>query len=280
MTAATQDRTHDRARERSEERAAARAEVEARTHELFERIARCECEEQRRLLQEEVVLLNLPSARALAMRYRDRGVPVDDLVQVASLGLVKAAQGYDAERGTDFMAYAAPTVTGEVKRYFRDTGWAVRPPRRVQELRAQVATATQRLAADLGRSATVAEVAAELGVGQEDVVEALVSGNGYTTASLDAPPGDDPGTTWADTVSDGEPEQSRVADRVALERLLARLPARDRHILSLRFFAERTQSEIGEQIGVTQMQVSRLLSRALARLRAEMEHENQETGAG
>ncbi|WP_336922185.1 SigB/SigF/SigG family RNA polymerase sigma factor [Aquipuribacter sp. SD81] len=263
---------------RAEERAGARADVEQRTRELFDRIATCDDETEARLLKDEVVLLNLPAARALALRYRDRGVAVDDLVQVASLGLVKAVHGYDSERGSEFMAYAAPTVTGEIKRYFRDTGWAVRPPRRVQELRAAVASVTQRLAGELGRSATVAEVARALEASEEDVLEALVSGNGYTTASLDAPPGDDSSASWADTVSSGEPEQAGVADRVALEQLLARLPARDRHILSLRFFSEKTQSEIGEQIGVTQMQVSRLLSRALARLRTELEHEPEEPG--
>jgi RNA polymerase sigma-B factor len=259
-------------------RAVARADVEERTRELFVALRDCADPEQQRFLRDELVMLNLPAARALALRYRDRGVAVDDLVQVAALGLVKAVQGYDPDRGSDFMAYAAPTVTGEIKRYFRDTGWAVRPPRRVQELRAAVSSATQRLSGELGRSATVAELATALEVGEEEVLEALVSGNGYTTASLDTPPGDDSGASWADSVSDGECEQTGVPDRVALERLLARLPARDRHILSLRFFAEKTQSEIGEQIGVTQMQVSRLLSRALARLRTELEHEPEEAG--
>ena len=231
---------------------------------------------ERQRLVDEIVLLNLPVARSLAIRYRERGVALEDLMQVAALGLVKAANGFDAERGTDFMAYAAPTITGEIKRHFRDTGWAVRPPRRLQELRTRVAATTQSLSQDSGRSPTVKELAAALQVSEEDVVEAMVSSNGYATASLDAPPDGESGS-WADTVADPDSTLATTPDRLALQQVLARLPERERRILALRFFADKTQSEIGAEIGVTQMQVSRLLSRALRRLREELE---DEPGAG
>lgn len=227
---------------------------------------------ERQRLVDEIVLINLPVARSLAMRYRERGVPVDDLMQVAALGLVKAANGFDVERGKDFMAYAAPTITGEIKRHFRDTGWAVRPPRRLQELRTRVAQATQTLSQTTGRSPTVKEIAAALGVEQDDVVEAMVSSNGYATTSLDAPPDGEHGS-WADTVADDDLTLASTPDRLALQATLAKLPERERRILALRFFADKTQSEIGAEIGVTQMQVSRLLSRALVRLREQLEDE-------
>jgi len=248
-----------------------------RTAALLDRIVVEQVEPtERQRLVDEIVLLNLPVARSLALRYRERGVALEDLMQVAALGLVKAANGFDAERGTDFMAYAAPTIIGEIKRHFRDTGWAVRPPRRLQELRTRVAATTQSLSQESGRSPTVKELAAALRVSEEDVVEAMVSSNGYATASLDAPPDGESGS-WADTVADPDSTLATTPDRLALQQVLARLPERERRILALRFFADKTQSEIGAEIGVTQMQVSRLLSRALRRLREELE---DEPGAG
>lgn len=248
-----------------------------RTAELLVRLAAEQDETERQRLTDEVVLLNLPLARSLAMRYRERGVPLDDLMQVAALGLVKAVHGFDAERGRDFMAYAAPTITGEIKRHFRDTGWAVRPPRRLQELRTRVAQATQTLSQATGRAPTVKELAEALQVPQDDVVEAMVSSNGYATTSLDAPPDGESGS-WADSVPDVDADLSGTPDRVALERLLSQLPERERRILAMRFFADKTQSEIGAEIGVTQMQVSRLLSRALRRLREQLEDDPDAAG--
>lgn len=233
-------------------------------------------ETERQRLVDEIVLLNLPVARSLAIRYRERGVALEDLMQVAALGLVKAANGFDAERGTDFMAYAAPTITGEIKRHFRDTGWAVRPPRRLQELRTRVSATTQALSQVSGRAPTVKELSAALQVSEDDVIEAMVSSNGYATTSLDAPPDGESGS-WADTVADPDTTLATTPDRLALQQVLARLPERERRILALRFFADKTQSEIGAEIGVTQMQVSRLLSRALLRLREQLE---DEPGAG
>ncbi len=250
-----------------------RDQLAEQTSVLLTRIHSGEVDDtERQRLVDEIVLLNLPVARSLAMRYRERGVPLEDLMQVAALGLVKAAHGFDAERGKDFMAYAAPTITGEIKRHFRDTGWAVRPPRRLQELRTRVATMSQSLSQDSGRSPTVKELAKALEVSEEDVVEAMVSSNGYATSSLDAPPDGESGS-WADTVADPDTTLALTPDRLALQQTLAKLPERERRILALRFFADKTQSEIGAEIGVTQMQVSRLLSRALMRLREQLEEE-------
>ena len=262
---------------REESLPARRDAMVERTADLLVRLAGEHDDTERQRLTDEVVLLNLPVARSLAMRYRERGVPLDDLTQVAALGLVKAVHGFDAERGRDFMAYAAPTITGEIKRHFRDTGWAVRPPRRLQELRTRVSQATQTLSQATGRAPTVKELAEALQVPQDDVVEAMVSSNGYATTSLDAPPDGENGS-WADSVPDVDTELSGTPDRVALERLLSQLPERERRILAMRFFADKTQSEIGAEIGVTQMQVSRLLSRALRRLREQLEDDPDAAG--
>lgn len=239
---------------------------EAETDTLLERAASADGTERHRLL-DEVVLLNLPVARALAARYRDRGEPLDDLVQVASLALVKAARGYEPGKGRGFLPYAVPTITGELRRHFRDRGWDVRPPRRVQELRASIGSVSQDLAQEIGRAPTVAEVAARLKISQEEVLETLAAAQGYSATSLDAPVDGDAGMPLADTLGGEDDALERVVDQASVEPLLAALPARDRHILCLRFYRGWTQSQIAEDVGVTQMQVSRLLSRALARLR-------------
>ncbi|WP_340296236.1 sigma-70 family RNA polymerase sigma factor, partial [Aquipuribacter hungaricus] len=204
------------------------------------------------LLMEEVVALYLPSARRMARRFRGRGVADEDLLQVASLGLLKAVHGYEPGPGRVFLAYATPTIRGELKRHFRDYGWAVRPPRRLQELSAELSGVVQRLTHELGRSPTYREIAVAAGAGEEEVIEAVTAGQGYSTTSLDAPRGED-GSTWADWLPDGTGEVDLVPDRVALRELLLRLPDRERRILALRFFAGMTQSEIGAEVGVTQM---------------------------
>ena len=249
---------------------AARATEVARTAELFQRLdAEGDGPDRHRLLN-EVVVVNLPWARRLALRWSRRGIASEDLVQVAALALLKAAHGYDTARGTDFAAYAAPTIAGEIKRHFRDTGWAVRPPRRLQELRLHLVGSTQRLTQQLQRAPTVAELAQDLGVDQDDVIEAMVASGGYATTSLDAPAGEDP-DTWVRALGHDDADVASTPDRLALEQLLSRLPARERRILALRFFADKSQVEIGAEVGVTQMQVSRLLSQSLARLREQLE---------
>lgn len=236
------------------------------TDELIERAAVAAEPERHRLL-DEVVLLNLPVARSIASRYRDRGEPLEDLVQVASLALVKAARGYEPGKGRGFLPYAVPTITGELRRHFRDRGWDVRPPRRVQELRLAVGNAAQELSQEIGRSPTVSELSERLGVDPEEVIETLAASQGYSATSLDAPVDGEEGVSLGDTLGCEDDDLDRVVDCLAVEPLLASLPPRDRHILSLRFYRGWTQSQIAEDIGVTQMQVSRLLSRALARLR-------------
>lgn len=224
-------------------------------------------------IREELVLANVVVAESIARRYRNRGMAMEELTQTAYLGLVKAANGFDPDAATDFLAYAVPTITGEVRRYFRDQGWAVRPPRRVQELRLAMVPIRSEIESRLGRSATVAELAREMGVDEEDVIEALAGEQGYRAVSLDAPvgSGDEPGgATLADGLSLVDAGFDRVEDVVSLKPLLERLPARERRILALRFFEELTQQQIGERVGVTQMQVSRLITRTLQRLREDL----------
>jgi RNA polymerase sigma-B factor len=230
-----------------------------------------ELTERERRAREELVLANVSVATGIASRYRGSREPMEELVQTAYVGLVKAANGFVPERGRDFLAYAVPTIAGEVKRYFRDQGWAVRPPRRVQELHLGMSRVRPELEGRLGRSPTVAELAAELGVDEEDVIETLAGEQGYRTVSIDAPShggsGEQGGPTLADGLSVLEAGFESVEDVMSLRPLLDALPARERRILALRFFDELTQQQIGEQVGVTQMQVSRLLTKSLTRLR-------------
>jgi RNA polymerase sigma-B factor len=245
-------------------------ERESRTIDLLEQSRQAPPGRREQLL-DEVVLLNLEVARAIARRYRNRGEPDDDLVQVASLGRVKAARGYDPARGETFLAYAVPTLTGEIKRHFRDRGWDIRPPRRVQDLRPALTRAREELSQDLGRSPTVQELCRHLGVDENDVTETLASASCYSVRSLDAPVGGDDGPPLADVVADrDEGGLDGLVDQIALEPLLAQLPERDRHILCLRFYQGWTQSQIAEDVGVTQMQVSRVLSRVLSQLRVAL----------
>jgi RNA polymerase sigma-B factor len=193
---------------------------------------------------------------------------MDDLIQVARVGLVKAARRFEPERGNDFAAYAVPTMLGEIRRYFRDSCWAVRVPRGLQELSLRVSATTDRLTRELGRSPTAAEVARTLEVSEDEVLEALESSWAYHATSLDAPAADGgDGPTLAERL--GEPESSLddVDARESLRRVVGALPARERRILTLRFFGERTQAEIAQELGISQMHVSRLIARTLTRLR-------------
>ncbi|MGQ7297284.1 SigB/SigF/SigG family RNA polymerase sigma factor [Quadrisphaera sp. KR29] len=244
---------------------------EQATEELLARASVADGAERARLL-DEVVVLNLPVAKALAARFRDRGEQQDDLVQVASLALVKAAQGYQPGKGRGFLPYAVPTITGELRRHFRDRQWGVRPPRRLQELRLSLGAAAAELTQKIGRAPTVTQLSEHLGVDQEEVIEALAAAQDYHLASLDAPmDGEADGTPLGATLGEDDGAIDRVVDHVSVAPLLASLPERDRRILSLRFFRGWTQSQIAADIGVTQMQVSRLLARTLERLRAQLE---------
>jgi RNA polymerase sigma-B factor len=224
-------------------------------------------------LRDELVEAHLGLAEYLARRFSNRGEPLDDLVQVASVGLLKAVDRFDPARGVEFSTYATHTIVGELKRHFRDKGWAVRAPRRMQELYLRLGKIVSALSQELGRSPTIPELAAEAAVTEEEVLEALEAGQAYRFTSLDAPaPGDD-GETMGAHLGDEDPELIDAEHRVALSPLIARLPSRERTILHLRFFEGATQSEIAERLGISQMHVSRLLARSLAQLRAAGDEE-------
>lgn len=219
-------------------------------------------------LRQEAVVLTMDLADACARRYRGRGVELDDLVQVARMALVKAVQGYRPDRGRDIGAYAVATIVGELKKYFRDHGWSVRPPRRLQEQRAEIVAEQERLWHLLHRDPTAPELAAALGLDVSDVRAALLCATAYRSDSLDAVTTQ--GTSLAHFLASPKDEYDTIETRLALRALLDRLPARDRQLIHLRFVEELTQSEIGERIGVSQMQVSRLLASVIARLRGDL----------
>lgn len=222
---------------------------------------------ERERLLEDVICLNMEVAESIAARYRRRGVPDEDLTQVAYVGLVKAVRGFDPSFERDFLAFAVPTIRGEVKRHFRDRGWTVRPPRRLQELQQRIGAARETMGHELGRSPRPTEVAGFLGVKVEDVIEALACQGCFAPTSLDRPTGEDGTGALADTLAREDGGVPGVEARHILASVSAVLSDRDRRILYLRFFEQRTQHEIADEIGVTQMQVSRLLSRILADLR-------------
>lgn len=246
-------------------------DLEAVTRRLLVQAARTADEVERQRLHDEVVRRNMRVARAVARRYRDRGLPKEDLVQVACLGLVKAVRRFDPSLEHDFLAFAVPTIAGEIKRYFRDFGWTVRPPRGIQELQAEVSRARATLTQDLGRSPKLDEIADLLGVDVERVIEVVGAAGCFTPASLDAPLGDGGPESLGERLPEVDGDFARTEARIVLAPVVRALPERDRRILELRFFHGLTQQEIGERIGVSQMQVSRLLSRILRQLRGALE---------
>ena len=219
-----------------------------------------------------LIEMYIPLAQYLARRFRNRGELLDDLTQVANLGLIKSVDGYDASRGAAFTSYAIPMIVGELKRHFRDKGWDVRVPRRLQELRLEISKVSGELAQNLGRSPTVADLAARLDVSEEEIIEGLDCGQAYRALSLDAPVGGDSGesahTGLGDMLGDIDHDMENIENREALRPLLARLSAREQKIIALRFFGNLTQSQIAVQLGISQMHVSRLLAQALKTLRA------------
>jgi RNA polymerase sigma-B factor len=218
--------------------------------------------------REELVERFLPFARDLALRYTYTDEAFDDLLQVASLGLIKAIDRFDAGRGTKFTSYAAPTILGELKRHFRDKGWSLHVPRELQERTLAVGHATEHLSKELGRSPKVREVAEHLGCSVEEVLEAQEAAASYEAASLDAPVARDDGESAAlvDTLGGEDNAYELVEDREAIARSWKELPDVERTVLELRFMHDLNQREIGERIGYSQMHVSRLLRRALSRL--------------
>jgi RNA polymerase sigma-B factor len=218
-------------------------------------------------LRDELVAAHLGLAEYLARRFANRGEPLEDLVQVASLGLIKAVDRFDPERGVEFSTYATHTIVGELKRHFRDKGWAIRAPRRMQELYLQLGKVVGTLSQELGHSPTIAELAAEVEVSEEEVLEALEAGQAYRSASLDAPVGNEEGETLGAHLGEEDMSLADVESRATLSPLLAQLPPRERLILHLRFFEGLTQSEIATRLNISQMHVSRLLARSVSELR-------------
>ena len=221
-----------------------------------------------RAVRDELVEAHLGLAEYLARRFANRGEPVDDLVQVASMGLVKAVDRFDPDRGVEFSTYATHTIVGELKRHFRDKGWAVRAPRRMQELYLRLTKVIGTLSQTLGHSPTIAELAAETKVSEEEVLEALEAGQAYRFASLDAPSGDGENHSFAAHLGGDDPGVADAERRALLAPLLKRLEPREQLIVHLRFFQGMTQSEIAAHLGISQMHVSRLLAKSVAQLRA------------
>lgn len=221
---------------------------------------------RRDLLTDELIEAHLEVARSMALRYRNRGIDLDDLEQVALLGLTKAAHRFDPNAGHAFMSFAVPTIRGELRRYFRDSGWMVRPPRRVQELQARIGQAQDELLALHGRSPRPSDIAAHLDVDVSEVVDALSVDGCFAPASLETPAGD--GTsTLADFLASTDEAYGAAEAAVMLQPAVRQLSARDRRIVYLRFYEERSQEEIGEAVGLSQAQVSRVLNRILKDIR-------------
>jgi len=234
--------------------------------ELFERYLR----DGEPAARDQLVERFLPLARQLARRYQRADEPIDDLVQVASIGLIKAIDRFDPDRKVAFSSYAVPTILGEIKRHFRDKTWSVRVPRDLQELALKVDRKVADLSRELHRAPTVTEIAEAVGANEEQVLEALEAASAYRATSFDAPRGseEDAGDTLGDQMGTREDGFGLAEDRATLDRLLGTVTAREREVLRLRFEEDLTQAEIGEKIGVSQMQVSRIIRQSLTRLRA------------
>lgn len=260
MTAASGDQPDDRA-----------AQLRRRSEALFAvLVAEDTPAAARDRARDELVALHLPLAEHCARRYRNRGETWEDLVQVGTVGLLKAIDRFDPSRGIGFSSYATPTIIGELKRHFRDRRWAIRVPRRLQELQASIRVATAELAQELGRSPTPRELADRLGVGVEEILEGLESGAAYRTLSLEygrrGPSAEINEVLMVDDV-----DLANVEIRETLRPLLDRLPAREKQILTLRFYKGQSQAQIAQQLGISQMHVSRLLTRTIGELRRGLE---------
>ena len=240
-----------------------------RTDDIVSDLRDARRERESQELVRQLIETNAAVARTMASRYRNRGIDLDDLEQVALLGLTKAAQRFDPRAGHDFLSFAVPTIRGELRRHFRDSGWMIRPPRRVQDLQARIAGVQDELAAELGRSPRPTEIADRLGDDVGDVVEALAVDGCFTPTSLDATVGDG-SSRLGDLLGQDERALAWVEAKVMLDPVVRRLSPRDRRIVRLRFYEERTQQEIAVAVGLTQAQVSRVLARILEDLRADL----------
>lgn len=243
-----------------------------RTRELFRAFGKT----KDRGVRDELVVAHLNLARYLAVRFANRGEQLDDLIQVGTLGLIKAIDRYDADRGVEFTTYATPTIIGEIKRYFRDKGWAIRVPRRLQELNLAVNRTMEHAAVELGRSPTVADLAQRLNASEEEIIEAQELGQMYNLLSIDAElaaAGDAKNATLLDYLGREDPELLLLEDKANLERALHAIDRRERVILYLRFYENMSQAEVAGRLGVSQMHVSRLQQRALEKLKKALKEE-------
>lgn len=238
---------------------------------LTEHAGLAEDDPRREVLRDRLVEGYLPLARHIARRFSQRGEPQEDLEQVATVGLIHAVDRFSPERGSDFLSYAVPTITGEVRRYFRDKAWSTRVPRRLKDLRLAIGSAMPHLSQELNRAPTAGELAEHLQRSREEVLEALEAANAYRSSSLDDMLVDDPSSgRLADVLGSADAELEQVEHRETVQPALRKLPERERTIVMLRFFGGMTQTQIAERVGVSQMHVSRLLTRTLATLRADL----------
>ncbi len=248
----------------------------AEIREIFQKYKAATTEEEQLAAREQLVAQFLGLVEFLARRFRNRGEPLEDLVQVGTIGLLKAIDRFDLEREVEFSTYATPTIVGELKRHFRDKGWAVRVPRRLQELHLELTKVVSSLGQELGRSPTPAELAKQTGLTEEQVLEGLEIAQAYNFASLDAPIDTEDGatTSFADQLGSEDESLENLEYRASLAPEMEKLPERERRILYLRFYKGLTQSEIAERLEISQMHVSRLLNRTLIQLREALETES------
>jgi RNA polymerase sigma-B factor len=241
--------------------------------DLFRAYTDAHGEAERAIVREKLVDQYIGLVEFLARRFRNRGELLEDLVQVGTIGLLKAIDRFDLEREVEFSTYATPTIVGEIKRHFRDKGWAVRVPRRLQELHLELTKVISNLGQEIGRSPTVAEIAEAAGTTEETVLEGMEIAQAYNFTSLDAPldSEDSESSSFADQIGTDDDQLANLEYRAALAPEMAKLPERERRILYLRFYKAMTQSEIADRLGISQMHVSRLLNRTLIRLREALQ---------
>jgi RNA polymerase sigma-B factor len=247
-------------------------DARAMSKTLFVRMAALdEGTHERQYVRNTLIELNLSLVRYVATRFRTRSEPMEDIVQVGTIGLIKAIDRFDPTREIEFPTFAIPTILGEIKRFFRDTSWAVHVPRRLQELRLLLARTGDELSQQLDRAPTVAELAERLDLSEAEITEGLVASNAYSVGSLDAQlTEDDSDSSFVDRIGEVDPGLEGIENLESLKPLIAELSERERIILSLRFVADLTQSQIGDELGISQMHVSRLLNRALRKLRSDL----------
>jgi RNA polymerase sigma-B factor len=257
--------------ETGDERKARAAAKREQAMDLFARLNEApEGSSKRQRLRDELVELHLPLVEYLARRFTGRNEPLGDLVQVGVIGLIKSIDRFDTERGLEFSTYATPTILGEIKRHFRDAGWLVRVPRRLQELQTAMSTTRSELSHELGRAPSAPELAKRLDISEDEVVDVLESARAYAGVPLDSMTVGRSGQPVHETLGDVDARLDHVESREALRPMIESLPERERQILVLRFFASKTQAEIAGIVGLSQMQVSRLVARSLAKLRDQL----------